>query len=60
MDDVLLPGRVAGGHGFSRRHGDALGHADELLGRGRLVGGVPGLKQLGDKEEGVTGQDAFV
>lgn len=35
-DDVLLATGVAGGHRLGRGHGDAFGHADELLRRGGL------------------------
>lgn len=46
MDDVLLPGRVPCSHCLSSCNGDALSHADELLGRGCLVGSILGLKDL--------------
>lgn len=46
VDDVLLPGRVPGSHGFGSGDGDAFGHSDELLWRGGLSRGVPGLEDL--------------
>lgn len=53
MDDVLLPGRVPCSHCFGSCHGDAFSHANELLGCGRLAGGILGLKHLG-MTKGIT------
>lgn len=47
-DDVLLATRVPGSHRFGRCQGDAFGHADELLGRGRLRRRVGAAEHLRD------------
>lgn len=54
MDDVLLPGRVPCSHCLSGCHGNALGHANELLRCGCLVGSILGLKQLEATKRNLT------
>jgi len=51
-DHILLPARVPRGHRFGRCHGDALGHADELLGRGRLRRWVGAVEHLSEQKYG--------